>query len=106
MDVHPYASALREVCLAESIKIVGLTDHGSITDSENVWKVLSAAGIVIFPGFEIATTEKVHRVRLFSEDTSEKQLERYLGHLSLIDPRDGIRPSMLGGRNCSGMSRS
>lgn len=44
MDVRTYASALREVCFAELIKIVGLADHGSITDSENVRKVLSAAG--------------------------------------------------------------
>lgn len=99
MDSRTYASALREVCLSESIKIVGLADHGSITDAENVREVLSAAGIVVFPGFEIATAEKVHWVCLFPEDTSEQQLERYLGNLLLTDPEDGVRPSALGGQD-------
>ncbi len=99
MDAGTYASALRDVCLAESIKIVGLADHGSVTNAETVRKVLSAADIVVFPGFEIATTEKVHWVCLFPEDESEQKLERYLGKLSLTDPEDGIRPSKLGGQD-------
>ena len=60
--------------------------------------VLVAAGIVVFPGFEVATTEKVHWVCLFPEDTSEQQLERYLGRLELTNPEDGVRPSRLGGQ--------
>ncbi len=40
MDAGTYASALRDVCLAESIKIVRLADHGSVTDAETVRKGL------------------------------------------------------------------
>ena len=62
-------------------------------------KILVDAGIVVFPGFEVATTEKVHWVCLFPEDTSEQQLERYLGSLRLTDPEDGVRPSKYGGED-------
>ena len=97
MDAKAYAEALRDVCLEEKIQVVGLADHGSIADDKVVRKVLTEAGIVVFPGFEVATTEKVHWVCLFAEDTTEQQLERYLGRLHLTDPEDGVRPSSLGG---------
>ena len=98
MDANTYAAALRDACLIESIQVVGLADHGSVADAEIMRSVLVEAGIVVFPGFEVATTEKVHWVCLFPEDISEQSLERYLGSLSLTNPEDGIRPSKLGGQ--------
>ena len=98
MDANTYAAALRDACLTERIQVVGLADHGSVADSEIMRNVLGAAGIVVFPGFEVATTEKVHWVCLFPEDTSEQQLERYLGRLELTNPEEGVRPSRLGGQ--------
>jgi len=70
MDASAYAEALRDVCLAESIHVVGLADHGSVEESKTVRRILIDAGIVVFPGFEVATAEKVHWVCLFPEDTS------------------------------------
>lgn len=98
MNASAYAEALRNECLSEKIQVVGLADHGSVADAEIIRKVLSDAGIVVFPGFEVATTEKVHWVCLFPEDTIEQQLERYLGSLHLTNPQDGVRPSDLGGQ--------
>ena len=98
LDASTYAVALRDACLTESIQVVGLADHGSVADAEIMRKVLVDAGIVVFPGFEVATTEKVHWVCLFPEDVSEQKLERYLGSLSLTNPEDGVRPSNLGGQ--------
>ena len=98
MDARTYAEALRNTCLTEDIQVVGFADHGNVADAGTMRKVLTAAGIVVFPGFEVATTEKVHWVCLFPEDTSEQQLERYLGRLESTNPTDGARPSTLGGR--------
>lgn len=98
MDAKAYAEALRDVCLEEDIQIVGLADHASVADAEVARRVLSEAEIVVFPGFEVTTTEKVHWVCLFPEDTTEQQLERYLGKLHLTEPQDGARPSDLGGQ--------
>lgn len=98
LDAQAYAEAMRDVCLAEGIQVVGFADHGSVADAEVARKILTEVGIVVFPGFEVATTEKVHWVCLFPEDTSEQQLERYLGKLHLTNPQDGVRPSDLGGQ--------
>ena len=98
MDASAYTEVLRDVCLEEDIQVVGLADHGSVEESETVREVLSDADIVVFPGFEVATTEKIHWVCLFPEDTSEQKLERYLGKMHLTDPEEGVRPSDLGGQ--------
>lgn len=98
VDAQSYAEALCKMCHTEGIQVVGLADHGSVEDAEIVRKVLEETGIIVFPGFEVATTEKVHWVCLFPEDTGQQQLERYLGKLHLTDPTDGVRPSDLGGQ--------
>ncbi len=90
-----YNDRLLHNCLSENIKIVGLADHGSISTSEKLRELLSENNITVFPGFEIATAEKIHIVCLFHEDTTPEQLNRYLGRLGLTDPNDGVMPSNL-----------
>ena len=99
MDDRTYAEALRDGCLAESTQVVGLADHGSAADAEIVREALAAAGIVVFPGFEVATAEKVHWACLFREGVGEQELERCLGSLLLTEQEDGVRPSGPGGRD-------
>ncbi|WP_025771973.1 TrlF family AAA-like ATPase [Thioalkalivibrio sp. HK1] len=99
MDAQTYAQAMRDICLEEGIEVVGFADHGKVAEAEVAREILNKAGIVVFPGFEVATTEKVHWVCLFPETTTAQQLERYLGRLDLTDPQDGIRPSNLGGHD-------
>lgn len=101
MNAKAYADTLRDACLEEGIQVVGLADHGSVEDAEAVRRVLVEAGIVVFPGFELATTEKVHWVCLFSENTTSRQLEDYLVHLGKLDRievEDRVRPINLGGQ--------
>lgn len=90
-----YNQALLKKCLELDIRVVGLADHGSVASVDALRKVLEPHGIVVFPGFEIASNDKTHFVCLFPEDTSTQQLERYLGKLELLDPSDGVVPSEL-----------
>ncbi|QCS61945.1 ATPase [Achromobacter denitrificans] len=95
LDEGGYNQALLQKCLELGIKVVGLADHGSVASVDALRQVLQPHGIVVFPGFEIASNDKTHYVCLFSEETTGQQLERYLGNLDLLDPTDGIRPSRL-----------
>jgi len=90
-----YNQALLEQCLKLDIRVVGMADHGSVDSIDATRKVLEPAGIVVFPGFEIASNDKTHFVCLFPEGTTSQLLERYLGHLQLLAPEDGVRPSRL-----------
>ena len=99
LSAEEFAQEVSNACESEDIRVVGLADHGNVADVRHLRNVLEQAGVVVFPGFEIATTEKAHWVCLFPEGTTEQQLERYLGTLELTDPDDGIRPSRLGGHD-------
>lgn len=95
LDEGGYNQALLQKCLELGITVVGLADHGSVASVDALRQVLQPHGIVVFPGFEIASNDKTHYVCLFSEETTGQQLERYLGNLDLLDPTDGVRPSRL-----------
>ena len=90
-----YNQLIYENCKKSGIKVVGLANHGDVQNSERLRNYLQEKGIIVFPGFEISTSERVHIVCLFDENTSQNQLERYLGSLELTDPTDGISPSKL-----------
>lgn len=92
-----YLEALLRICQEEGIEVVGIADHGSVADVDSIREHLRPNGIVVFPGFEVSTTEKVHWVCLFPENTSTEQLDRFLGSLELTNPQDGVTPSKLGG---------
>ena len=83
LDEGGYNQALLQKCLELGIKVVGLADHGSVASVDALRQVLQPHGIVVFPGFEIASNDKTHYVCLFSEETTGQQLERYLGNLCM-----------------------
>ncbi|WP_372168530.1 TrlF family AAA-like ATPase [Xanthomonas axonopodis] len=95
LDEDGYNQALRQKCVDMGIKVVGLADHGRVASVDALRQVLQPHGIVVFPGFEIASNDKTHYVCLFPEETTGQHLERYLGNLDLLDPTDGVRPSRL-----------
>ena len=64
-------------------------------DVDLIRDTLAPHGITVFPGFEISSTEKVHMVCLFAEDTTTVELQRVLGRLKLMDPQERVTPSGL-----------
>lgn len=94
-DEEGYNQALLEKCLALGIRVVGIADHGSVESVDELRAALSAKGIVVFPGFEIASTEKIHMVCLFPEGTTKDQLGHYFETLELTEVEDGVRLSRL-----------
>ncbi len=99
MTVEQYNQKLLDVALENDIKVIGLADHGNVDAVDTVRNLLNDRGIVVFPGFEIATTEKAHFVCLFPEITTKDQLNRYLGALGLTNSANGVWPSNLGGND-------
>ncbi|MCY4451359.1 MAG: AAA family ATPase [Immundisolibacterales bacterium] len=96
LSAGAYADKLLEVCRQEDIRVVGLADHGSVQDVDLIRDTLAPHGIVVFPGFEISSTEKTHMVCLFPEYTTTTELQRVLGRLDLMDPQERVTPSGLG----------
>ena len=95
MTEEQYNESIYNYCIKNNISIIGLADHGNVDKSKKLREYLSSKGILVFPGFEISTSEKIHIVCLFSENTEEQELERYLGELGLSNPEDGNSPSTM-----------
>jgi len=90
-----YNQQLLVAALEAGVEVIGLADHGSVEGVDSIRTLFNQHGIVVFPGFEIASSEKIHFVCLFDESKSAQELERILGSLRLLDPQDGVRPSRL-----------
>ncbi len=99
MTEEQYNGELLRIAKENDIKVIGLADHGNVDGVDAIREVMNQNDILVFPGFEIASTEKVHFVCLFPEGTSRDQLNRYLGALGLTNPANGVWPSNLGGND-------
>jgi len=97
MTQDDYNQALLKYAQEQNIKVLGLADHGNVDGVDAIRTLMNDHEILVFPGFEIASSEKVHFVCLYPEETTTVELHRYLGDLKLLDPEDGIRPSRLSG---------
>ncbi len=93
---YAYNDALVDRCIKSEIQVVGIADHGSVDGVEKLRKALEGKGIVVFPGFEIASTEKVHMVCLYPAGTSISKLNQYLGNLEAPVGGQKTAPSSLG----------
>ncbi len=90
-----YNQQLLAAALEAGIEVIGLADHGSVDGVDSIRTLFNQNGIIVFPGFEVASSEKIHFVCLFDENKSSQELERILGRLDLLDPEDGILPTNL-----------
>lgn len=85
VDESTYNHQVLEKCKKCGIDIVGLANHGNVDSAESLRIKLRENGIIVFPGFEIMSAEKIHMVCLFPEDKTSSELNRYLGVLGLSD---------------------
>jgi predicted metal-dependent phosphoesterase TrpH len=73
---------MAEKCVQNGIGVVGIADHGTVEGIDRLRTSLKEVGVVVLPGFEIASTEKIHMVCLFPEDTNVATLNKHLGNLN------------------------
>jgi len=91
-----YNAALADECVKSGVQVVGIADHGSVDGVDKLRSALESKGVVAFPGFEIASTEKVHMVCLYPAGTSIGTLNQFLGSLGLSPGTSKTVPSTLG----------
>ncbi len=60
-----YNQQLLNAALEAGIEVIGLADHGTVNGFEKIRDLFAQHGIVVFPGFEVASSEKIHFVCLF-----------------------------------------
>lgn len=86
-DEATYNQALIEACIAERIEVVGITDHYRIGESKQLIGAATAAGLVVFPGFEAVTKDGVHFLCLFNPGADIAVIERKIGDCGIHDSK-------------------
>ena len=80
-DENTYNQEIFQHCSSNNITVVGLADHGSIERAKTLRTDLTENEIIVFPGFEIASSEKIHMVCLYSENRTDEEISQFLGQL-------------------------
>ena len=83
-DAQSYAKAIVEKANELGISVLAITDHNSVSGVALFQDAAADYGIVIFPGFELSSSEGIHVLCIYPPDTAEDQLQRFLGEFGIL----------------------
>ncbi len=86
-DDGAYNRAMIEACTAEGVEVLAVTDHYRIGESKQLIDDATAAGIIVFPGFEAVSKDGVHFLCLFNPGTEIAAIERKIGDCGIHDSK-------------------
>jgi len=90
LDADAYVEALLAKAVDNGISVLAVTDHNNVKGIESLRAKAQAAGIYVFPGFELSSSEGVHVLCLYPGDTSEDQLGRHLGGFGISNTQPSV----------------
>lgn len=84
-DEQSYNEAMAAACLEAGIEVAAITDHFRADTSQSLARFLTGKGITVFPAFEANSSEGVHILCLFPPETSQSEMNHYIGACDLRD---------------------
>jgi DNA repair ATPase RecN len=85
-DVATHAQAIVDKAASLGVSVLAITDHNDVGGVPAFRAAATAYGIHVFPGFELSSSEGVHVLCIYSPDTSQDQLGRFLGEFGITNP--------------------
>ena len=92
LDEAGYARALADKAVELGITVLAVTDHNHVGGVDAIRTAARGRGISVFPGFELTSTEGVHVLCLYPPETTEEQLNRFLGGFGIATPEPSSTP--------------
>lgn len=83
MDERTYVQKLLDHCVKLEIEVIAVTDHNDASSIAIFREEAKTRGITVFPGFEVASSEGVHVLCLYSPTATDAELQRFLGQLDI-----------------------
>jgi hypothetical protein len=93
LSEEEYNSHLVSKCLESGIMVIAITDHNQVGGINAIRKKAEPSDITVFPGFEVASSEGVHLLCIFDQDTETNVLKSYLGGLGIHTPGPSTKNS-------------
>lgn len=78
-DAADHVKAIVAKAVELGISVLAITDHNDVGSVPAFRAAAESLGVYVFPGFELASSEGIHVLCIYSPDTSQEQLGRFLG---------------------------
>lgn len=85
LDEGAYVTAVLDKCVELGVEVIAVTDHNHAGSIGLFRQQASLRAITVFPGFEVASSEGVHVLCLYAPETSDTELQRFLGQLDITN---------------------
>ena len=82
-DARAHAQAIVEKAAQIGVSVLAITDHNDVSGVPAFRSAAAARGIHIFPGFELSSSEGVHVLCIYPQDTDDARLGRFLGEFGI-----------------------
>ena len=82
-DASAHAQAIVEKAVEIGVSVLAITDHNDVSDVPAFRNAAQGRGLHVFPGFELSSSEGVHVLCIYPQDTTDDQLQRYLGEFGI-----------------------
>ena len=92
-DPQSYSEAIVAKAIELDVSALAITDHNSVSDVPAFRAAAENYPVTIFPGFELTSSEGVHVLCIYPEETAGEQLERFLGEFGITHTDPSPDPS-------------
>ena len=92
-DPAEHAKAIVGKAAALGVSVLAVTDHNSVSGVRSFRDAAKMHSIHVFPGFELTSSEGIHVLCIYPEDTDEAVLDRHLGGFGIKQPNASSQPA-------------
>lgn len=84
-DANAHAKAIVEKAAEIGVSVLAITDHNDVSGVPAFRSAAAARAIHIFPGFELSSSEGVHVLCIYPQETDDGRLGRFLGEFGITN---------------------
>lgn len=84
-EASTHANAIVERAAEIGVSVLAITDHNDVSGVPAFRSAATARGLHIFPGFELSSSEGVHILCIYPQDTDDARLGRFLGEFGIAN---------------------
>lgn len=86
-DAHRHAAEIVSRAKELGITVLAITDHNDVSGVDAFKQAAWDTGIQVLPGFELSSSEGIHILCLYPQDSDGQRLGRYLGECGITNPQ-------------------
>lgn len=82
-EASTHADAIVKKAAEIGVSVLAITDHNDVSGVPAFRSAAAGCGIHVFPGFELCSSEGVHILCIYPQDTDDERLGRFLGEFGI-----------------------